>query len=151
MIVPTTMHSDTKTRLTRSPRRIVTDFAVAFFVFNIIACAFMPKQMDARAHSGADNDYASAQAARSDVKPGAVHGLVNTAATPDVGHFTQLFSMRSDQNGKSQPAPTGLLFLAFVFAALTALNLQLVRHLREAYAVPARGNRTAQAPKNGRG
>jgi hypothetical protein len=34
-----------------------------------------------------------------------------------------------------------VLFLGLVFAALTALNLQLLRHLREAYAVPSRGNR----------
>jgi hypothetical protein len=142
MMMPTTLHRTRDTNLSRSPRRLVRDFAVAFFVFNIVACAFMPKQMDARAHAGADTDYQSAQTTMkvSDSKLAPLHNVVVPVAVKDSNRFQQLFVVGADQLRQSRPAPLALFLLAFVFAALTALNMQLVRHLREAYARPSRLN-----------
>jgi hypothetical protein len=135
------MNFDTSPGLSRSPRRLIADFAVAFILFNIVACAFMTRHVDAKSHASADNDYFLAETARADVQLVPVHGLIAHAAQVDRGHFTQLFSSNTDASGRSKPSPLGVLFLGFIFAALTALNLQLVRHLREAYAMPTRGNR----------
>jgi hypothetical protein len=132
--------------LSRRPRRLLTDFTIAFFAFNIIACAFLPKSVDAKAHASADNDYGISSAVRVTTHSTGQLGtgllaLVSAPKLAEQGHFSQVFSGSLDTSGRPLPAPTGLLFMSLVFAALTALNLQLVRHLREVYAMPKRGRR----------
>jgi hypothetical protein len=127
--------------LSRRPRRMLSDFVIAFFVFNLVVCALMPKQVDAKSHASADNDYGLSDTMRAPQHGVGAFALASVTRSADQGRFSQFFSGDVDASGRPLSAPTGILFLSLVFAALTALNLQLVRHLREAYAHPARGRR----------
>ena len=125
----------------RPVRRIATDFLSGMFLFNLAACALMPQSIDAFAATTQTAAYTATHSNNAS-------GLISTGLTTPGGHsdrvlasgphhFASILSGGHDKAGRPLPSAIGLILLSLVFAALTALNLQLVRHLREAY-VPAR-------------
>ena len=125
----------------RPVRRMVTDFLSGMFLFNLAACALMPQSIDAFA---ATPQAAAYTASHTNSASGFISTGLNTTGSPSdraaasgPHHFATILSGGHDKAGRPLPGAIGLVLLSLVFAALTALNLQLVRHLREAY-VPAR-------------
>ena len=120
---------------------MVTDFLSGMFLFNLAACALMPQSIDAFA---ATPQAAAYTASHTNSASGFISTGLNTTGSPSdraaasgPHHFATILSGGHDKAGRPLPGAIGLVLLSLVFAALTALNLQLVRHLREAY-VPAR-------------
>jgi hypothetical protein len=147
-MTPNDLHptSAARTVAPRTGRRIVTDFLAGLVLFNLAACILMPRSIDAYAATPHD-ELGFATNHDSKVKLtqtayGLPDGTGERVAIPSPHHFASLLSGGHDRAGRPLPGPIGLFLLSLVFASLTAFNLQLVRHLREAYVPAARKRRT---------
>jgi hypothetical protein len=136
--------SPQRTPTPRPARRLVTDFLFGLFLFNLAACALMPRSIDAYAATLPGSPHAAtSEQAHGFVTTGFVasNSTVANAGATSPQHFASLLAGGHDRAGRPLPGPIGLIVLSLVFATLTALNLQLIRHLREAYVAPSRKRR----------
>ncbi len=105
----------------------------------------MPQSIDAFAATpqGAPFDATDANATATLLTTGygVPDGTGERLSATSPQHFATILSGGHDRAGRPLPGTTGLILLSLVFAALTAFNLQLVRHLREAYVPASRKNR----------